>query len=82
VSVNDIFFLNAENTYDLFLFYIFFRPIPPSLAAITPKPAAPLKTAPPVERYNRYNQPGYNRYDQERLNKEGSLNFIILYCNK
>ncbi len=42
-----------------------------SIQAITPKPTVPLKAA-PVERYNRYNQPGYNRYDQERLHKDGN----------
>lgn len=37
----------------------------------TPKPPVPPKIIPPVEKYNRYNQPSYNRYDQERLNKDG-----------
>lgn len=41
------------------------------LPPTTPKPPPPAKTMPPVERYNRYNQPSYNRYDQERLSKDG-----------
>lgn len=45
--------------------------------ATTPKPPAPPKAMPPIERYNRYNQPSYNRYDQERLSKDGALSYIL-----
>lgn len=54
------------------------RPMTMSVQAITPRPTIPVKSAPPVERYNRYNQPGYNRYDQERLHKDGILHIKII----
>ncbi|ODN06259.1 Parafibromin [Orchesella cincta] len=51
------------------------RPMMPPTT--TPKPPAPPKAVPPVERYNRYNQPSYNRYDQERLSKDETEGFQI-----
>jgi len=47
--------------------------------ATTPRLSA-VKPNPPVEKYNRYNQPGYNRYDQERLNKDGEKNFYFAFA--
>lgn len=51
------------------------RPMMPP-TTITPKMPAPPKAMPPPERYNRYNQPSYNRYDQERLSKDGKLHTL------
>ncbi|CAL8102625.1 unnamed protein product [Orchesella dallaii] len=40
-------------------------------------PTTTPKAVPPMERYNRYNQPSYNRYDQERLGKDETDGFQI-----
>lgn len=50
--------------------YFLYRPQVP-VPTVTPKAPIPPKPAMSQERYDRYKQPGYNRYDQERLNKEG-----------
>ncbi|CAG7815804.1 unnamed protein product [Allacma fusca] len=51
---------------------------PMPIPSLTPKPSIAAKPAvPQQERYDRYKQPGYNRYDQERLNKEETEGFKI-----
>ena len=46
---------------------------------VTPKAPIPPKPAMSQERYDRYKQPGYNRYDQERLNKEGMCQGVLIF---